>query len=117
MTPTAAPVTYGGDPSLYRFSLQQFQRMIELGIITAEDRFEYLETHLVLQPPTTPRHDATLDLLKAVLPGQLPAGWLLRIQQTVVLSDSQPEPDFAVVRGGPRTYLSRQPAAADVGLV
>ena len=49
--------------------------------------------------PRNPPHDGTIDLLKATLPGLIPSGWLLRIQQTLVLSDSLPEPDFAVVRG------------------
>jgi len=47
----------------------------------------------------------------------VPKGWGLRIQLTVVLSDSQPEPDFTVVRGAERTYLSRYPSPADVGLM
>src|SRR5262249_7260862 len=64
-----------------------------------------------------PPHAGTIDLLKAALPGRVPAGWLLRIQQTLVLPDSQPEPDFAIVRGTPRTYLTRHPTAADAGLV
>ena len=36
---------------------------------------------------------------------------------TVVLPDSQPEPDFAVVRGDETAYLARHPGAADTGLV
>jgi Uma2 family endonuclease len=36
---------------------------------------------------------------------------------TVVLSDSQPEPDFAIVRGNARSYLARHPGPADVGLL
>jgi Uma2 family endonuclease len=44
-------------------------------------------------------------------------GWLLGVQQTIVLSDSQPEPDFAIVRGNPRSYLTRHPSAADAGQV
>jgi Uma2 family endonuclease len=34
-----------------------------------------------------------------------------------VFTDSQPEPDFVIVRGGARTYLTRHPVAADVGLI
>ena len=34
-----------------------------------------------------------------------------------MLPDSQPEPDFAVVRGNARTYFSRHPSTADVGLL
>ena len=49
--------------------------------------------------------------------GLLPVGWQLRTQLAVTLSDSQPEPDFAVVRGTPRSFLTRHPQASDVGLV
>jgi Uma2 family endonuclease len=110
-------MTYGHDSSIARFSVARYQKMIEVGILTSEDRVELLENYVVLKMPRNPLHDGTIDLVKAALPGGLPSGWLLRIQQTVVLSDSQPEPDFAVVRGAPRTYLTRHPAAADVGLL
>jgi hypothetical protein len=91
--------------------------MIEAGILTPEDRVELLENLVVRKAHRTPAHDGTIDLLRAALPGRVPAGWRLRIQQTLVLSDSQPEPDFAIVKGTPRTYLARHPGAADTGLV
>jgi Uma2 family endonuclease len=100
-----------------RFSVAVYQRMIDAGILTPDDKVELLEGRVVQKVPHTPPHDGTIDLLKAALPGRVPAGWLLRIQQTLVLSDSQPEPDFAIVRGVPRTYLARHPSAADTGLV
>jgi Uma2 family endonuclease len=117
MTPTATPVTYGLDASIPRFSVARYQRMIETGILTPEDRVELLEKYVVLKMPHNPPHDGTLDLVKAAIPARIPAGWLPRVQQTVVLSDSQPEPDFALVRGTPRTYLTRHPGPADVGLI
>jgi hypothetical protein len=43
MTTTAAPVTYGLDASMARFSVARYQRMIETGILTAEDKVELLE--------------------------------------------------------------------------
>jgi Uma2 family endonuclease len=100
-----------------QISVARYQKMIETGILTPDDKVELLENYVVLKMPCTPPHDGTLDLLKAALPAAIPAGWLLRIQQTVVLSDSQPEPDFAVVRGTPRSYLSHHPGAADVGVI
>jgi Uma2 family endonuclease len=119
MSPTTAatPVTYGLDASIPRFSLARYQRMVESGILTPEDKVELLENYLVLKMPKNPPHDGTIDLVKAALPPHIPPGWLLRIQQTIVLSDSQPEPDFAVVWGTPRSYLTRHPGAADIGLV
>jgi Uma2 family endonuclease len=117
MTPTATPVTYGLDASMARFSVARYQRMIEAGILTSEDKVELLENYVVLKMPRNPPHDGTLDLVKAAIPPRTPSGWFSRVQQTVVLSDSQPEPDFALVRGTPRSYLTRHPGPADVGLV
>ncbi len=117
MTPTATPVTYGLDASIPRFSVARYQRMIEAGILTSEDKVELLENYVVLKMPRNPPHDGTLDLVKAAIPARIPAGWLPRVQQTVVLSDSQPEPDFALARGTPRTYLNRHPTPADIGLI
>ncbi len=116
MTPTATPVTYGLDASIARFSVARYQRMIEAGILTPEDKVELLENYVVLKMPRNPLHDGTIDLVREVLNPRIPSGWRLRSQQTVVLSDSQPEPDFAIVRGDARTYLTRHPGPADVGL-
>jgi Uma2 family endonuclease len=117
MTPTATPVTYGLDASIARFSVDRYQRMIEAGILTSEDKVELLENYVVLKMPRNPPHDGTIQLIDEALAPKIPSGWKLRIQSTVVLSDSQPEPDFAIVRGNARTYLTRHPSPADVGII
>jgi Uma2 family endonuclease len=117
MSTTATPVTFGRDASIARFSVAGYQRMIETGILTPDDKVELLENYVVLEMPRNPPHDGTIDLINAALPRVLPSGWLLQVHQTIVLSDSQPEPDFAVVRGVPRSFLAHHPGAADVGLV
>jgi Uma2 family endonuclease len=117
MSPTAAPVTYGRDASIARFSVERYQKMIEAGILTAADQVELLENYVVLKMPRSPLRDGTIDLVKAALAALIPAGWLLRIQQTIALVDSQPEPDCAIVRGDPRSYLLRHPGSADAGLI
>ncbi len=118
MTPTAAtPVTYGLDASTARFSVTRYQRMIETGIITPDDRVELLENYVVLKMPTNPPHAGTIRLVTPILMRALPAGWSLSVQLTVSLPDSQPEPDFAIVRGDGRAYLTHHPGPADVGLL
>lgn len=116
-TTTPHPVTYGLDASIPRFSVARYQRMIESGHLTPEDKVELLENYVVLKMPKNPPHDGTIDLVKAAVPSAIPAGWLLRVQQTVAFTDSQLEPDFALVRGNPRSYLTRHPGANDVGLL
>ena len=115
-TGTVQPATYWDAASLNRFSVAQYQRMVEAGILTAADKVELLENYVVLKMAKNPPHDGTIDLVKAAL-AHLPGGWMLRVQQTVVLTDSQPEPDFSAVRGNPRSFVARHPTAADVGLL
>jgi len=65
----------------------------------------------------TPAHDAAIQKGTRTWLRLLPPGWDLRVQSAITLTDSEPEPDFAIVRGDERAYLTRHPAAADVGLV
>src|SRR4051812_2415417 len=44
-----SPVTYGRDSATARFSVSQYQRMIEEGILTSEDNVELLENYVVLK--------------------------------------------------------------------
>jgi Uma2 family endonuclease len=118
MTPAATtPVTYGLDASIPRFSVARYQRMIEAGILTPEDKVELLENYVVLKMPRNPLHDSTIQRMLETLFPCRPAGWGIRMQSAVTLPDSQPEPDFAFVRGSSADYAARHPGAADVGLV
>jgi len=117
MTPTATPVTYGRDASIARFSVARYQKMIETGILTSEDKVELLENYVVLRMPRNPRHDGTVLRVSKRFGKRLPSGWDLRLQSAIVLVDSQPEPDIAVVREDPADYTTRHPVPADVGML
>jgi len=116
-TATAQPVTYGLDASIAKFSLPRYQQMIESGILTSADRVELLENYVVLKMPGNPPHDGTIQLISKRLGRRIPAGWDSRIQLSVTLPDSQPEPDLAICRGDETTYLKTHPTPADVGLL
>ena len=117
MAIAATPLTYGHDASLARFSVASYQRMVVSGALTSDDRVELLENYVVLKMPHNPPHDSTIQRMLRPLLGSLPGGWDLRVQSAITLSDSEPEPDFAVVRGSSADYEGRHPYAADVGLV
>jgi Uma2 family endonuclease len=102
--------------SVAKFSVDRYDRMVEAGILTSDDKVELLENYVVLKKPRDPAHDGTIDVIKDIL-RTLPSGWFLRSQQSLVLADSRPEPDLAIVRGNSRTYLARHPAPPDVGLI
>ncbi|HVA48180.1 MAG TPA: Uma2 family endonuclease [Pirellulales bacterium] len=117
MAIAATPLTYGHDASVARFSVASYQCMIAAGALTSEDRVELLEHYVVLKMPHKPPHDSTIQRMLRPLLRSLPAGWDLRVQSAITLSDSEPEPDFAIVRGSSADYEGHHPFAADVGLL
>jgi len=116
-TATGQPVTYGLDASIAKFSLPRYQRMIESGILTSADKVELLENYVVLKMPGNPPHDGTIQVISKRLGRRIPPGWDSRIQLSVTLPDSQPEPDLAICRGDETTYLTSHPTPADVALL
>ena len=108
--------TFLNDASIATFSTARYDAMVSAGLLTPGDKVELLENYVVLKTPRDPAHDGTVDLINGTL-RSLPVGWFLRSQQTLALADSRPEPDVAIVRGHSRTYLTRHPSPADVGLI
>jgi Uma2 family endonuclease len=114
---TPIPLTYGRDPSLVTFTVDQYKRMIEADILTEDDPVELLENWVVLKMARNPPHDGTIQGLNSSLLPLLPSGWGLRIQSAFELTDSIPEPDLLLVKGNWRAFTTRHPVPADVSLV
>ncbi|MEO6810157.1 MAG: Uma2 family endonuclease [Isosphaeraceae bacterium] len=101
-----------------RFTVDEYHRMIQTGILGPNDRVELLEGWIVPKMPRKPPHDAIVSLiLNRVLAPRLPDGWFARGQSAITTADSEPKPDLAVVRGAERDYLTRHPEPADMALV
>ena len=113
--PRALPVVVT-PPAPHRFSVEQYQKMIEAGVLTDDDKIELLEGYLVPKMSRNAPHDGTMEFITSTLFPLLPIGWRFRSQSAVVCSDSQPEPDIAVARGDTRTFFTRHPRADEIGL-
>jgi len=100
-----------------RFTIAEYHRLIELGMLTEDDNLELLDGYLVHKMARNPPHDAAIQKGTKKWLRLLPAGWDLRVQSAITLTTSEPEPDFAIVRGDEQAYLARHPLAADIGLV
>ncbi|MBY0230295.1 MAG: Uma2 family endonuclease [Gemmataceae bacterium] len=115
-TPTYA-ATYLADASIARYSVKRYQHLVEIGGLGPDDKVELLENLMVLKMPRDPIHDATIQQMVRPLLRVIPGGYDLRSQSAVALSDSQPEPDHAIVRGTARDYVARHPGPDDIALV
>jgi Uma2 family endonuclease len=114
--PAIVPLVPGARPPR-RFTVDEYHRMIETGILTENDRVELLDGWILEMSPIGPPHASCVRLLAALLQEQLPAGWFVSIQSPITISNGEPEPDIAVVRGTLREFDTRHPSPADVGLI
>lgn len=102
---------------LWRLSVDRYNRMIESGIITPDDRVELLEGALVNKMSKSPPHRIANKKVRDALEAILPQGWYLDALEPVTLDDSQPEPDAAIIRGRTEDYATRHPQPAEIALV
>ncbi len=100
----------------YRFTVEQYNRMIESGVL-ANARCELLEGMVVEKVTHYPPHDGTVLLLQLELSALLPEGWVPRIQCSISLADSQPEPDVVIAKAPAHQYLIHHPYPRDIALV
>ncbi len=100
-----------------RFTVPEYHKLIEIGILTEDDRVELLEGYLVEKVPHDPIHDGTLQKINRRLLRAIPNGRDLRIRMVATLGQSEPEPDGALVRDDPSGYMTRHPGPADFGIV
>ncbi len=102
---------------LYRFSVAQYHKLIDMDILTEDDNLKLLDGYLAHKMSRNPPHDAAIQKILKRLFRILPPDWDLRIRSAITLSHSEPEPDLAVVRGDETRYLTNHPGPTDVGLV
>src|SRR5262245_9005289 len=100
-----------------RFSVDEYHRMIEMGILTEDEPVELLEGWITQQMARNPPHDVTIDRVPDVLRPRLPTGWRIRAQLAITTADSEPEPDIVAVPGPAERYAQRHPTPTEVGLL
>ena len=123
MTPTtpmtAAPtVPYYLQQSTFRkFTLDQYHKMIETGVLMSGEPYELLEGHLVHKMSRGSPHDWAVQVLTKRFVRMMSDDWDVRSQCAITLpAGSEPEPDVAVVRGK-TNYRDHHPGPAEIGLL
>jgi len=101
-----------------RFTVDEYQRMGQVGILSEDDRLELLEGEIVEMAPIGSRHQATVDRLNALFSRGVADAAAVRVQGPVRLGeDSEPQPDVAILRLRVDFYASAHPGPADVLLL
>jgi Uma2 family endonuclease len=111
--PTTSPASFPTTPGLYRFTVDEYERMI-----LDDPRVELIDGQVVKKMPKTPEHGFTTKQVLKALERQLPAGWTCRKEEPVRIPEyDEPEPDVSIAQGSDEDYRHRTPGPADVALV
>jgi Uma2 family endonuclease len=105
-------------PALYRFDVEQFERMIDAGVFREGDHVELLGGLLVGTMTKNEPHNFAVDQAGDKLRATVPAGYFVREEKSLTLGRSwRPEPDIAVFRGVREDLRNRAYGASDVVLL
>jgi len=102
---------------LWQWSVARYHQLLQAGILMDLDRFEFLEGYLVRKPDCSDAVREARGRLSARFTRLREPGWQVRVTASVTLSDSEPEPDTVLARGGDTTFAERRPAPGEIGLV
>lgn len=102
------------EPAVRRFTVEEYYRLAEVGVIGPEERVELIEGIICKMSPEGKRHVAGIELALDVLNARLKDRHRARSQHPLDVSDdSEPQPDIAVVESAdPRAYLEEHPSSA-----
>lgn len=104
--------------AIKRFTVTEYDRLTELGFFPASERVELLRGEIVCMAAKGTKHAATSRRLLKILPGLVGDRAILQSQDPIVIpNNSEPEPDFAILRNRPDNYLSTHPKPEDVLLL
>lgn len=100
------------------FTVEEYHRMAEAGILREDDRVELLEGEIVEMTPIGSRHAACVDRLNQLGVRGVGPRAIVRVQSPVRLGErSEPQPDLTLLRARPDFYAHAHPGPADVLLI
>jgi Uma2 family endonuclease len=103
--------------SLKRFTVDEYHAMIDAGVFAEDENFELLEGLIVRKMTKHPPHWIACGALRDALIALNIPGFFVHSQDPVTTSDSEPEPDLALIRGKRRDYLKGNPDPKKAPLV
>lgn len=115
--PETPPVEVAGRP-VYRFTVEQYHQMMEAGVFDGGRKCELIHGVILEKPvPGPPHSKSTYRLIRRLVALFPEPDWFVGIQDSITLSDSEPEPDFFAATGPEEKYGARHPGPKDLVLV
>ncbi len=101
-----------------RFTVGEYHRLAEAGILSEDDRVELLEGEIFEMSPISSRHASCVDRLVQLFSERLGRRAIVRVQNPVRLSEySEPQPDLTLLKPRADFYRAAHPQPDDVLLL
>ncbi|MDQ7074120.1 MAG: Uma2 family endonuclease [Gammaproteobacteria bacterium] len=111
---TAAPF----EPHPHGFSIADYHRMVESGILSAQDHVELITGEVIDMAPIGSQHAGIVKKLSHLCNQAAAHAAIISVQDPVILSDlSEPQPDIALLHYRDDFYSSAHPRAEEIYLI
>src|SRR5437762_7739050 len=100
----------------YRFTVEEYHRMGEAGILPEDSRIELVTGDIVVREPIGSRHAGTVNRLNRLWTSRLAERAVVQVHNPIELpkEDSEPQPDVTLLRPRADFYATAHPLADDV---
>ncbi len=107
------------EPKRRRFTIAEYHRLGEVGILRTDERVELIEGEIVEMGPIGRLHAGAVDRIANVFCRRLGERVIVRVQNPVVFTDllSEPQPDVTLLVPRPDFYTGGHPESHDILLV
>jgi Uma2 family endonuclease len=101
-----------------KYSLTDYHKMIEIGIIKGEDKVELIRGEIVKMSPVGLKHATCVKKLNQLFSQKLGTKVILGIQDPIKLNDnSEPQPDVVLLKPKADFYATEHPKPEDIFLL
>jgi Uma2 family endonuclease len=99
-------------------SVRDYHLMYEAGMFGPDERVELIRGELISVPPMGTPHQSAINRVNRLLTERFNGRAVVQVQCPVIVSDdSEPEPEFALLRWDPTGYEGGKPQPADTYLL
>ncbi|WYL97316.1 MAG: Uma2 family endonuclease [Gloeotrichia echinulata IR180] len=101
-----------------KFTVEQYHKMVDSGILTADDRIELIGGEIIEMSPIGTKHAACVNRLVNLLAQLSRKRIILASQNPIALNEnSEPQPDVALLKPRDDFYETAHPQPSDIFLL
>src|SRR4051794_31963236 len=102
------------EPQLRRFTIAEYYRMAEAGILTPKERVELLNGQIIHMAPIGERHECIVDTLNGIFGDKRKGRYLIRVNGPIRIPNfNEPQPDITIYKRG----VQKHPSPEEIHLV